>query len=335
MSTSTVLVLGARGRLGAAARLAFAHAGWEVVAQARPEAGLLPAQPGVRWVRAAPGDTESLVAAAGPAAVVVHALSPAYTHKAWRREVPALTEAGIAIARRLGATLMLPGNVYNFGTGMPPRLAEGTPQRADTFKGHMRVALEQQLAAATQDGSMRAVVLRAGDFFGSGTGGWLDQAIAKDLPRGRVSWPGPRLDVPSAWANLPDLARAFVQVAEHRSALAAFESLHFAGYSVTGQEWLEALAIVAREQGWLAPGQALQVKHLPWPLLRLAGLFVPTLQALAEMRYLYTTPHALDDTRLRSVIGQPAHTPFVGAVRQAVLSLNLTGPATPARALVA
>ena len=333
MPSSTVLVLGARGRLGAAAAQAFAQAGWDVVAQVRPEASNLPAAPGVRWVRAAPADTAALAQAAGHAAVVVHALSPAYTQKAWQREVPGLTAAGIAIARRLGATLMLPGNVYNFGSGMPARLAEDTPQQADTFKGRMRVALEQQLAVATEDGSMRAVVMRAGDFFGSGSGGWLDQAIAKELPQGRVSWPGPRLDVPSAWAYLPDLARAFVQVAERRDALAPFESLHFAGYSVTGQQWLEALTIVAREQGWLAPGQALKVKHLPWPLLRLAGLFVPTLTALAEMRYLYTTPHALDDTRLRAVIGQPPHTPFVAAVRQAVQSLNLAGAAAPDHAV--
>ena len=82
---------------------------------------------------------------------------------------------------------------------------------------------------------MRSVVLRAGDFFGSGTGSWIDQAIAKDLPRGRITWPGP-LDVATPWAYLPDLARTLVRVAQERHRLAAFECLHFAGHHVTAQQ---------------------------------------------------------------------------------------------------
>ena len=46
-------------------------------------------------------------------------------------------------AERLGATFMLPGNVYNFGTGMPARLDETTPERPSTEKGRIRRALEQ------------------------------------------------------------------------------------------------------------------------------------------------------------------------------------------------
>src|SRR3989344_5189582 len=112
---STVLILGPRGRLGLAAD-------------------------------ATPG----LGAQAQGAQVVVHALNPAYTHKAWREEAPALMEAAIAVTRQLRATLMLPGNVYNFGEGMPPVLHEDTPQAATGFKGRMRVQLELRLQAATQ-----------------------------------------------------------------------------------------------------------------------------------------------------------------------------------------
>ena len=81
------------------------------------------------------------------AQVVVHALNPAYTHKAWREEAPALMEAAIAVTRQLRATLMLPGNVYNFGEAMPPVLREDTPQAATGFMGRMRVQLEQRLQA--------------------------------------------------------------------------------------------------------------------------------------------------------------------------------------------
>ena len=71
------------------------------------------------------------------------------------------------------------------------------------------------------------------------------------------------MDVPTAWAYLPDMARSFVQVAEQRHRLPAFETLHFAGYSLTGQDWADALEPLAREHGWLAPGEPLRSASLP------------------------------------------------------------------------
>ncbi len=208
---SSVLILGARGRLGLAAARAFAQAGWTVHAQVRPGASG-PAIAGVQWLGVRPDDTAALAAWARDAQVVVQGLSPVYTHRAWRAELPGLTQDAIDVSRALGATLMLPASVYNFGAGMPPLLHEDTPQVPTTLKGRLRVATERQILAATQDGAMKAVVIRAGDFFGGGRGTWLDLVMAKDLARGRFTHPGP-LDVPTAWAFLPDLARAFVAVA--------------------------------------------------------------------------------------------------------------------------
>ena len=328
-SPRTVLILGARGRLGLAAARAFAQAGWQVLAQVRPAShgaagtgGMaLPAIPGVWWMPVAVHETAALAAQAQGAQVVVHALNPPYTDQAWRTQAPALMEAAIAVARQLGATLMLPGNVYNFGEAMPAVLREDTPQVATGTKGRLRVQLEQRLHAATQDGSLRAVVLRAGDFFGSGAGGLLDQVIAKRLPQGRVTLPGPA-HVATPWAYLPDLARTFVRVAEQRQHLAAFDTLHFAGHHATGQQWVQALAAVAATQGWLPPAGALRVGTTPWPLLQLVGLLVPMLQAVTSMRYLWRTPHRLDNTRLTALIGDEPHTPFDTAVRQALADLG-------------
>ena len=319
-TASTVLILGARGRFGQAAARAFARAGWKVLGQVRPGAQG-PAIAGVHWLALEPSDTAALANAARHAAVVVHGLNPVYTHKAWRAEAPALLESAIRISQVLGATLMMPGNVYNYGESMPAVLREDTAQAATGVKGHIRIAMEQRLQAATQEG-LRAVVIRAGDFFGSGTGSWLDQAVAKDLTRGRVTWPGP-LDVATPWAYLPDLARTFVKVAQQRNGLGAYTQLHFAGHTVTGQQWVDALTSVAWDQGWLPSGGALRVSRMPWPLLRMAGLFIPTLAALAEMRYLWRTPHQLHNQNLCALIGEEPRTPFDDAVRQSLHDLGL------------
>jgi nucleoside-diphosphate-sugar epimerase len=323
--SSTVLILGARGRFGLAAARAFAGAGWRVLAQVRPGAAC-PAVPGVQWLAAALEDSAALVKLAQGAQVVIHALNPPYSRSAWRTQAPALMDAAIGVSRALGATLMLPGNVYNFGASMPALLREDTPQEARHDMGRARIALEQQLARATQDGAMKAVVIRAGDFFGSGTGSWFDQLLAKDLRRGKFSYRGP-FDVPTAWVYLPDLASAFVEVAVRREQLPAFAAFHFAGYSVTGQQWAEVMGDIAREQGWLAPGARLRTSSLPLPLLRLGGVVMPTWAALGDTLYLWRTPHRLANDRLTALIGPEPHTPLPQAVRSALAGLGGLSPA--------
>lgn len=321
---STVLILGARGRFGLAAARAFAQAGWQVVAQLRPGASG-PAIPGVVWLAAEPDDTTRLAAAAHGATVVVQGLSPVYTHRAWRRDLPGLTQAAIDVTRELGALLMLPASVYNFGETMPALLREDTAQAASTFKGRMRIASEAQVRAATQDGRMKAVVIRGGDFFGCGTGSWLDEVMLKDIRHGRLTYPGP-MNVPTAWAWLPDMARSFVAVAGRRHSLPAFEMLHFAGYRLTGQDWADALGYIAREQGWVTDSGQLRTRSLSWGLMRTLGLVMPRIAALCEMRYQWYTPHALANTRMAALTGAEPHTPFPLALRTALAELGLLTP---------
>lgn len=319
--SSTVLILGARGRFGLAATRAFAQAGWRVFAQLRPGASG-PVIPGVVWLAAQPGDTARLAAAAPGAAVVVQGLSPVYTHQAWRRDLPGLTQAAIDVARELGALLMLPASVYNFGATMPPLLREDTAQAASTFKGGLRIASEAQVRAATQDGRMKAVMIRGGDFFGSGTGSWLDEVMVKAIQGGKFTYPGP-LNVPTAWAWLPDMARSFVAVAGQRHRLPAFETLHFAGYSLTGQDWADVLADIAWERGWLPAGGKLRTRSLSWLMMRALGLVLPKIAALCEMRYQWRAPHTLVNTRMAALTGAEPHTPFPEALRAALAELGL------------
>ena len=175
---------------------------------------------------------------------------------------------------------------------------------------------------------MKAVVIRAGNFFGSGSGSgsWLDLVIAKELKAGKVTYPG-AMDVPTAWAYLPDLARTFVKVAERRESLPAFEVLHFGGHNETGAEWIEVLRDVAWEQGWLPARGELRVGSLPWPLMRALGLFMPMFASLCEMRYLWRTPHTLSNAKLQALIGEEPHTRFTDAVRFALAGIGMLAPA--------
>jgi nucleoside-diphosphate-sugar epimerase len=302
----TVLILGARGRFGLAAAQAFADRGWNVLAQIRPNAAV-PAEghpaKRIRWIAADLNDVDALVMQAQGAHVVVNALNPAYTTAAWRAQGLPLMEAALAVTRALQATLMFPGNVYNFGDGMPGVLHEDTPQLAQTVMGKVRVAME----SCVKESGVRAVVIRAGNFFGAGTGAVFDQVIVKNIRKGDLTYLGER-NVLGAWAYVPDLARAFVAVAQQRAVLPRFEVLHFAGHSLTGQDWLSALTPIARMQQWVREASPLKFKQLPWPVIRIGALVVPTWAALLPLRYLWQTAHTLDNTKLVGLIGAEPHT---------------------------
>ncbi len=315
--SKTVLVLGARGRVGGAVVQAFAQAGWQVVAHVRrlPVAGTH-ALPRVRWIGGDVADTMALCAAAQGASVVVHAMNPAYTAQAWSREAPLLMTAAVSAATRLGALLMFPGNVYNFGRGMPVQLKADTVQLPTTEQGRIRLVLEAQMTQAAAHQGLNAVTLRAGDFFGSGSGTWLDMAMVKDFAKGRFTYPGP-MDVHKAWAYLPDLAATFVRVAEalpHRPN-GQYHALHFAGHTVSGANWLAALNTHSP--------QPLKAGGLPWPLIRLLAPLKPEWASLLAMRYLWQVPHQLDNTPLLALIGSEPHTPFDLAVANALGALRL------------
>lgn len=303
-----VLVLGANGRLGLAATRAFAAAGWAVTAQTR-RAPRTPLPSGVRPLQCDALDLPTLTRAAEGAAVIVQAVNPAYTD--WGRELPAITEATLALAQASGARLMVAGSVYVFGRELPPVLTERTPVVANHAKAAQRIAWEQALADAARTRGVKTVLIRAGDFLGD-EGTWLDLAMARSLRRGVFTHPGPG-DLAHAWAWLPDLAQVFVKVAERRAALADYTALHYAGLTLTSAQVQAALEA--------ALGRPLRAQAMAWWPLQLAALVAPMPRALLEVRHLWQRPHRLDETRLAALIGEVPHTPLAQVMRNAAASL--------------
>jgi nucleoside-diphosphate-sugar epimerase len=314
----TALILGANGRFGLAAAQAFDAAGWQVVAPLRRDP--VPGMPaGVRVLRVPIEHTDALAREAHGASVVVHAVNPVYTR--WDTELLPTARAGMDVAQRLGARFMLPGNVYNFGTRLPARLTEQTPQRADTRKGAQRIALEAEIERRCEAGLLTATVIRAGDFYGAGTGSWFDQAVVKSLRSGKLIYPGPT-KLPHAWAYLPDLARAFVAVAGRApDECGRFERFHFAGHTLTGAELLAGIERAAAALG-VVPDKPWSHGTLPWGVIRIGGLLMPMWRELARMSYLWRTSHAFDGSALTRAVGSLPSTPVDEALRDALRSLG-------------
>jgi len=297
MQMSSVIVLGAKGRFGRAAFSAFAAAGWSVTRAGR---GLL--GPGCVDVDAT--DSAALIRACAGHDVIVHAVNPPYHH--WADAVPKLTAAVIAAARMSGATVMVPGNVYNYGTSLPTNLTEATPWVVSTRKGGIRIRMED----AFRDSGVRTIVLRGGDFIEAAqTGNWFDSHIAHKVRAGVLTYPGPQ-DRVHAWAYVPDMARACVALAGRRSEFATFEEFGFTGYALTGED----LAMLVQE----VVGRPIRVRGFPWAAVRVAALWSPLMREVLEMRYLWDRPHQIDGTKLRNALPGFIATPAEQAIAEAL-----------------
>lgn len=320
-----ILILGASGRLGQACVQAFHQAGWQVLAQSRQARS--PAWP--KDVVYLPGDAEHLPGVPDRLDAVLQAANPPYDR--WTELAWPMNRAALAHAERTGALFLFPGNVYNHGPQLPAQLSEDSAfdRQHNTRKGAVRVQIEDELAQAARAGKVRVAILRAGDFFGSGSGTWLDLALAKDLikarPGDRVTYPG-RIDQCHAWAYLPDLARAFVALAGSAASLAPFSTHVFEGHAVTGQAFFDALGKACQALN-LSGGHPvlptrLRLQGMPWPIMKLISLFNPLLREVIEMRYLWDRPHRLvSHSPLREALHRGA-TPFDQAVTQALRDLR-------------
>lgn len=192
----TIAIIGAAGHIGHAAAQAFLDAGWAVKGVGRgTRLKELPA--GVEPVAGDAYDAASLVASTRGADVILHAANPAYDK--WETTVLPMVENAIAAAKANGATLLIPGNVYNFGLEIGMDAGEDAAQHPSTDKARIRIAMETRLEAASRDDGVQVIILRAGDFYGGPKGGtWLDMMILKDLKKGKVHLagtvgPAPRL----------------------------------------------------------------------------------------------------------------------------------------------
>jgi len=305
-----ILVVGAAGGLGYVAAEAFRNAGWSVTSLVRRGHGAR-APGGSEIVEADALDHQAVAAAARGAAVILHALNPPYTR--WSRRALPLTYSVIDAAEAAGATLLFPGNLYNYGSPLPAVIDEATPMHPTSRKGQLRIIIEQRMAEAVERG-LRVIILRAGDFFGRGRGSWFDLVVANEIGRGRVSYPGP-LDIVHEWAYLPDFAAALVRLAAIRERLDRFASFGFPGHAVTGREFTAAITRAA--------GRELALKPMTWWLIHLGRLVVPMCRELSEIAYLWREPHRIDGTKLAAAISDVPHTPLDAAVRDALRDLAI------------
>lgn len=308
MSKGSVTVLGSNGHIGNAAMIAFRDAGWRVTGLGRSNRRPVS---GTGFVAGDADDVEVVRAAIADADVVVHALHLPYDQWGNGRSERQLQVVIDALGHS-GKTLLFPGTIYNYRAG-DRTVAPATRQSAEAPRGEIRIRLETMLREAAAAGKFQAIILRAGDFYGPGNRGeWFEAAMMMDVGKGKIHHMGD-LELRHSWAYLPDLARAFADLAEKRSGLGKFENFHFAGHWVSHGQMMGAIQA--------ALPQKVSVSPLPWWMIGAVGFFNPVMRDIHRMRYLWLNEMELVDPRLDRILEPDFGTPFEEAVAATVEAL--------------
>ena len=307
-----VAILGANGRVSHEVAEAFLAAGHSVIAVTRT--GKTRGLSGAEGRAANAMIQDELIAATVGADLIFNGLNPPYDQ--WTNTVLPMARNVMAAAKAHGIPHLFIGNVYNFGHAIPVGADEHTLQRAETRKGKIRIEMEKLFETEARENGVKTIILRAGDFYGTaGKGSWFDLFLVKDLAKGRFIWPGKR-DIPHAFAYLPDLARAFVALAERMSDLPVFDTFSFEGHTLSGQAFKDNV-----EQ---AVGRPLTFGKVPWFFFTLAGPFYRMAAEVNEMRYLWDVPHSLSGRKLEALIGTLDWTSPAEAIRQSLVDQGIT-----------
>lgn len=312
---TTALVLGATGGIGGAVARKLLARGWRIRALNRDAAKASRSEPAFEWVQGDAMNTGDVLRAAEGVGLIVHAVNPP-GYRDWEKLVLPMIDNTIAAARAVGARIVLPGTVYNFGPDALPAPTEESPQHAVTKKGAIRVEMERRLKAASQSGT-GVIVVRAGDFFGPGVtaNSWFSSClVTSGKPVGTIKNLA-RRGIGHQWAYLPDVAETIAQLVERADRLQPFAVYHMEGFwDADGKQMAEAIKRVA--------GGKAKIGSFPWWIVPLVAPFVPVMQEIKEMRYLWKVPLRMRNTKLTAELGKEPQTPIDEAVRASLVALG-------------
>lgn len=314
---SSALVLGASGGIGGELARQLRDAGWDVRAMKRGAiAGERPVG-GIAWVRGDAMNRADVEAAARGRSVIVHAVNPP-GYRRWSELVLPMLDNTIAAAVTEGATVVLPGTVYNFGPDAFPLLREDAPQHPLSRKGAIRVAMERRLLDFSRAG--RVLIVRAGDFFGGwARNSWFSQGLLRPGKAVHTIYNPSAAGVGHQWSYLPDVARTIVELLSHRAALDRFATYHMAGHwDADGTQMVRAIQRAIAQSTGARP----RIRAFPWWAVRLMSAINTTFREMQEMRYLWTEPIRMDNTRLLAILGREPHTPLDVAVDESLRGLG-------------
>ena len=288
---SRYLIVGATGAIGYAVTKALIDSGESVTALVRDKGKALRLFGNTTHLEIVEGDvndTELLSALCMGKKFIFHGANVAYQH--WAEAMPGMTRSIIDAAEAAGATVIFPGNNYNYGSLESP-ITELTPFNPNSEAGRVRVQIEKMLELASDQGRIKTLVVRLSEVWGPNVCNKMFAPVFENVLRGKSMPWLVTTDVPQQLVYNLDAGRAIAQLTQ-RDAKQAYEVYNVSGELVPSIEhWLRQIACVAEQEASISVVPAVMVKFL--------SLFVPMMKSVKSLLYKHEKTILLDDKKFQ------------------------------------
>ena len=251
--------------------------------------------PGAKPLVLDASDPGAFSRAAEGAATIFLCTNPPYTD--WATKWPPLFDAAIAAATATGARLVVMSNLYPYGSPTGP-MTEHSPETTTEKKGLIRKAGWDKVRAAHERGDIRAVEVRASDYFGPGLGGTahLGESFFTAVLASKTARVVGNPELHHSWSYLPDIAETLVAAADHKGQW--------------GRVWHVPSSARSR---WDIAGQLNlrfgthgKVSGYPQWLLRSLGMVSPMMHEVWASSYQFVVPYLIDSVETARELGVAA-----------------------------
>jgi nucleoside-diphosphate-sugar epimerase len=290
------LVLGATGSIGYAvtANLLARQLPVTILVRNRAKAeALFPDESTLTIVEGDAQDATLLNRIAANNDFIFHGIN--YPYDKWFGNMDTVTKKVIDAAAQAHATIVFPGNVYNFGNTSEPIREDSRPQPC-TRKGQLRVELESMLEEAANAGKCRVINVRLPDFWGPNVLNEGVKPIFENALNGKALPWLVNADIPHQAVYTKDAAEITVRLMLREANRTdagddAYQVWNYGGTTVPSiRSWFGKINALT--------GKPLKIQLYSRFMVSLLGLFMPVLREVKEMLYLYENTILLDDRKV-------------------------------------
>ena len=230
-----------------------------------------------------------------------------YDHKLWAEQWPRIIDNTVDACKRTGARLIFFDNVYMYGK-VHGAMTEETPYHPISKKGEVRAQIAASVVNEWKSGELTAMIARAADFYGPGAiNGMANVLVFDPLSKGQKPMCLASDALPHSYTYVPDAAEALVKLAETPSAWNQTWHMPTTPHPPTGREFIVSAAE--------AMGKPPKYRVLSRSMVKLAGLFNPTVGEIHEMLYQNDSPYIFDSSKYARAFGF-AGTPYADSIRE-------------------
>lgn len=259
-------------------------------------------------------DLQKLKSLAADKDFVFHGIN--YPYDKWVDNMPRVTQYCIDAASQNNATIIFPGNIYEFGN--VDTIMDDMVPHPTTKKGKIRLQLFEMLKNATNEGKCKVIFMRLPDFFGPNVvNGITERIFGHAVKKKTMNWLI-RSDIPHQFVYTPDAAAMMYKICQNpkRDSFTLYNYSSFIVPSIN-----EFAGIIASQSGCPA-----KVQNLPKFVMNIMGWFMPVMKELRENYYLFENAVNLNDDKIRKDYPGFKHTSLEDAVASTLKSFREITP---------